>query len=591
MPFPPSPAVLMQRLRSMLRLSLPVVALCSLLQSVSIAAEEGATPLFNGTSLEAWTQKGGEAKYAVEGEEIVGTSVIGTPNSFLCTNKPYQNFILDLDVKVDPLLNSGIQIRSNSFEEPKTYEFADKAGAKQKVTVPAQRVHGYQVEIDPSPRGWSGGIYDESRRGWLSSPTGENNAAARAAFKNGEWNHYRIEANGPSIKTSINGVPVADLNDGMTDSGFIALQVHGIGNDQAKVGKQVRWKNIMLKELPATPADSGKPQWLTYKGTAGPGLGKKIVLISGDEEYRSEEALPQLAKILSERQGFDCTVLFAVDPETGYVNPNVLTNIPGLEALDTADLMVIFTRFRNLPDAQMQHVDQYLKSGKPVLGIRTATHAFNPPEKSTWAQYANGAHGHHEAWTDGFGRLVLGEKWHTHHGKHKHQSARGMIAPGATEHPILRGVKDGEIWGSTDVYGVRLPLPGDSQALVLGQVVNRAGEYDANDKFYGMRDTDKQADPALNDPMMPIVWLKSYQLPDGQPGKSMTSTIGAAIDMTNTAVRKELVNGVLFLLDMADKIPADGANVEVVGDFNPSAYGFRSKEQWTAEKKTVEDFK
>lgn len=339
-----------------------------------------------------------------------------------------------------------------------------------------------------------------------------------------------------------------------------------------------------------TPGKSPS-SWLTLNGESGPGKGKKVVLISGDEEYRSEEALTQLAKILSKHHGFDCTVLYAVDPATGIVNPNVLTNIPGLEALDSADLMVIFTRFRNLPDDQMKHIDNYLKTGKPVLGIRTATHAFKPAAGSQWAHYGNGYSGEQQEWTDGFGRLVLGERWHTHHGQHKHQSARGIFAPGAQSHPVLKGIKDGEIWGSTDVYGVRLPLPGDSQPLVLGQVVNRAGAFDANDPFYGMRPTDKELDPAKNDPMMPIVWLKSYQVPTGKSGKSMTSTIGASIDMANAGVRRVLVNGVYFLVGLGDKIPESGTNVDPVGDFQPTAYGNRSTEAWNADKKTPASFR
>lgn len=351
------------------------------------------------------------------------------------------------------------------------------------------------------------------------------------------------------------------------------------------------WTAVSLLSLVAPVlADSTDP-WLVYEGKDGPGAGKKIVLISGDEEYRSEEALPQLAKILSARHGFTCTVLFAIDPEKGCVNPTALNNIPGLEALDSADLMVIFTRFRNLPDDQMRHVDAYLKTGKPVLGIRTATHAFNAPADSAWAHYANGYSGPQSDWSDGFGRVVLGERWHSHHGKHKHQSTRGFIAPGAADSPILRGIKDGEIWGSTDVYGVRLPLPGDSRPLVLGQVVNRAGEYDEADPFYGMRPTDTEPDLGLNSPMMPIVWTKSYQVPCGKTGQALTSTIGAAVDLLNAGVRRVLVNGVYALLGLADQIPAEGTNVDLVGEYHPGAYGFRKSEYWTAQKKTPADFR
>ena len=210
--------------------------------------------------------------------------------------------------------------------------------------------------------------------------------------------------------------------------------------------------------------------WVHYQGHAGPGKGKHIVLISGDEEYRSEEALPQLAKILATEHGFDCTVLFAIDPKTGLVDPNNRQNIPGLAALKDADLMILFVRRRDLPDDQLQFIEDYAKAGKPVIGIRTATHAFQPAPDSKWIHYSDTYAGEKKEWEGGFGRVVLGERWVNHHGNHKNESTRGIIAPGAAEHPILRGIKSGEIWCPSDVYAVRLPLPGDSQPLVLGQV-------------------------------------------------------------------------------------------------------------------------
>ena len=204
--------------------------------------KDGFVPLFDGKTLDAFTQHGGKAKYTVEDGVIVGTSVPATPNSFLCTNKIYGDFILELDFKVDPPLNSGVQIRSEVFDEPKEVKVGDKT-----LKIAAGRVHGYQVEIDPSARAWSGGIYDEGRRGWLNDL--KKNPAAQKAFKQNEWNHYRVECRGDSIKTWSNDVPAADLKDSLTPRGFIALQVHGVGNDASKVGKQVRWKNLQIKEL------------------------------------------------------------------------------------------------------------------------------------------------------------------------------------------------------------------------------------------------------------------------------------------------------------------------------------------------------
>ena len=198
--------------------------------------------LFDGKTLNGFTQKGGEAKYEVRDGVIVGITKHDTPNSFLTTDKMYDDFILELEYKVDPSMNSGIQIRSNSFPHYMN-----------------GRVHGYQVEIDPSDRAWSGGIYDESRRGWLNPMDG--NPEAQQAFKLNDWNQYRIEAIGDTIKTWVNGVPAAHLIDDKTSSGFIALQVHSIGEDQ-KEGTEIMWRNIKIltdslhkysKKLPVKP--------------------------------------------------------------------------------------------------------------------------------------------------------------------------------------------------------------------------------------------------------------------------------------------------------------------------------------------------
>ncbi|MCE9604293.1 MAG: DUF1080 domain-containing protein [Planctomycetia bacterium] len=201
--------------------------------------EEGFRPLFDGKTLGGWVQRGGKAKYTIENGEIVGSSVAGTPNSFLCTDRDYGDFILEVEFKVDPALNSGIQIRSQIFDSEKSVEIGGK-----KITISAGRVHGYQVEIDPSDRAWSGGIYDEGRRGWLVDLKG--NAEARKAFKQGEWNKYRVECQGSSIKTFINGVAAADLKDDVTPSGFISLQVHSTKNPKPL---EVRWRNINIREL------------------------------------------------------------------------------------------------------------------------------------------------------------------------------------------------------------------------------------------------------------------------------------------------------------------------------------------------------
>ena len=218
----------------------------------------GAAPapvnLFNGKNLSGWVQRGGKATYTIEGKEIVGTSVTNTPNSFLCTEKTYGDFILEYEFKVDPRLNSGVQIRSLAFDQATEFKADGKV-----IKIPAQRVHGYQVEIDPDvprKRMWSGGIYDESRRGWLFPSGGEQSAEAKAfseqgqrIFKPNDWNAIRVEARGDSIKTWLNGTPCANIKDSVTARGFIALQVHGIAQDADKNGTQVRWRNLKLTDL------------------------------------------------------------------------------------------------------------------------------------------------------------------------------------------------------------------------------------------------------------------------------------------------------------------------------------------------------
>lgn len=222
------------------------IAACSFalffLSAVSNHAEDGFVPLFDGQTLTGWEKHSGTAEYRVENGAIIGKTVANTGNTFLCTARKYSDFILELDFKVDPTMNSGIQFRSNYYTEDTEIEIAGK-----KKKFPADRVHGYQFEIDPSPRAYSGGVYDEARRGWLFDL--KDNETARKAFKQGEWNTARIECRGDHIKTFINGVPAADFKDAMTAEGVIALQVHGIGKKTEALGKEVMWRNIRLKEL------------------------------------------------------------------------------------------------------------------------------------------------------------------------------------------------------------------------------------------------------------------------------------------------------------------------------------------------------
>ena len=310
----------------------------------------------------------------------------------------------------------------------------------------------------------------------------------------------------------------------------------------------------------AAPGARGDEAWVVYRPPAAIDTGKRVVLVSGDEEYRSEEALPQLGRILARRHGMTCTVLFPIDPATGEIDPNVQTNIPGLEALADADLMIIATRFRNLPDEQMASIDAYLRRGGPVIGMRTATHAFAIPGDRAYARYSFNFG--NEAFRQGFGRQVLGETWIAHHGAHGSESTRGLIAPGALAHPVTRGIEDGDVWGPTDVYTVRLPLEARFTPLVLGEVLA------------GMTPDAPPVAGEKNDPMMPVAWCGTYRLPDGEEGRVFTTTMGASTDLSSEGTRRMLVNAAFWAMGMEGAIPADGTDVRVVGDYEPTRFGF-----------------
>ena len=293
--------------------------------------------------------------------------------------------------------------------------------------------------------------------------------------------------------------------------------------------------------------------FLALKGKGGPGAGKNIVLLSGDEEYRSEEALPQLAKILAEHHGFNCTVLFPLDPATGIINPNNQTSLPGAEALDSADVIIMSLRFRHWPDEQMKHfVDAYL-AGKPIIALRTSTHAFSYPadSKSPYAKFSWDS----KTWQGGFGRQVLGETWVAHHGAHKKEATRGIIEPSAKDDPILKGVTD--IFGNTDVYTAH--PPDDVKTLVRGQVLS------------GMNPTNSPVTGPKNNPLQPVVWSRVRQNEVGHENKIFCTTMGAATDLENEGLRRIIVNAVYWGVGL--DVPAR-ANVALVGDYHPTMYGF-----------------
>ena len=296
-------------------------------------------------------------------------------------------------------------------------------------------------------------------------------------------------------------------------------------------------------------------QWVTYKGISGPGLGKSIVFVSGDEEYRSEEGLPMLAKLLSRKHGFECTVLFPINHESGEIDPGTLDNIPGLDSLKNADLMVMLLRFRELPDGQMAHIIDFVESGKPVIALRTSTHAFryakNP--SSVFAKYD--CQNKDPDFVGGFGRQILGETWVAHHGEHGVEGTRGLIDSRNVTHPVMKGVFD--VWGPTDVYAVG-ELLGRPSVLVWGQVIS---SLEPNDK------------PNRAKTVMPLVWLNEYPADSKSRSKLLAPTMGASVDLLNEGLRRLLINGCYWLTGLENLIGQD-SDVSTVGEYCPTFYGF-----------------
>ena len=249
----------------MLKNLLLIILTLSLITTSAMAGEW--MDLFDGKTLNGWSVHSGYAKYRVEDRAIVGTAVKGSPNTFLCTNKEYGDFILEFEVKCDPRLNSGVQIRSHVAKNPMFFVFRRSDGRPRQRLIPPDRVYGYQVEIAGAETGTSGGIYDEARRGFFLANVSEDPAASRA-FKDDQWNKYRIECKGSSIKTWVNGVPCADLRDSMDTKGIIGLQVHGLG--RSFFPYQVRWRNLRIRDLDAAP---GK---------------LKVVVVTGGHDFERE---------------------------------------------------------------------------------------------------------------------------------------------------------------------------------------------------------------------------------------------------------------------------------------------------------------
>ena len=297
----------------------------------------------------------------------------------------------------------------------------------------------------------------------------------------------------------------------------------------------------------------GHHEILDLPAKKGTGNGKTIVLVSGDEEYRTEESMPMLAKILSQKHGFHCKVLFAWDSTGKHIDPNNQAGVRGWQHLKSADLMLIGTRFRKPSAEQAQHVTEFLNAGKPIIGIRTATHAFNGSGKFG-DKISYGA----------FGPLVMGEGWVSHHGRHKGEGARGVIVEKNAKHPILNGVKD--VFGPSDVYGIKRVTAERDTILLRGAVTTTLDPKSPN------------VEGKKNDPMQPLAWLHPYEAPNGTGGTTFCTTMGASVDLVSEDLRRLLVNATYHLTGL--KVPKK-ADVAYVDPFHPSFYGFiRDKNHW-----------
>ncbi len=323
----------------------------------------------------------------------------------------------------------------------------------------------------------------------------------------------------------------------------------------------------------SAPIASSSDQWLDLSGKEGIGKGQRIVFVTGEEYYRSEEGMCMFAKILSQHHGYGCTVLFSIEEETGNINPNRTGNIPGLHTLASADLMVIFARFRELPDSAMQHIVDYVNSGKPVLGIRNATHAFRYSPTST-SQFRNWDF-RSQSWSGGFGQQILGDTWIAHFGKFQKEATLAHVNPAERGHPVLRGVSD-TLFCHTDVNSVQR-LTDSDRILFFGQVLS------------GLSPTDPAVTDQRHDVRMPLAWFKTYTAPSGKIGKSFTTTAGASLDWLNEDLRRLIVNAIFSLTGHEQAIPAR-SNVEYVDPYQPQPTGALSDAAWKAMKLTPGSF-
>ena len=310
----------------------------------------------------------------------------------------------------------------------------------------------------------------------------------------------------------------------------------------------IRLLSVLFFVLLTLSKSSQAEEPLVFDGTQGPGKGKHIVFLAGDHEYRSEESLPELARILAKHHGFKCTVLFNIDKASGEIVAGN-SNMPGMAALDSADLAVVFLRFQNFPPDQMKHFDEYLNRGGPVVGLRTATHAFKMNANDPFSKYSFDSTA--KDYQLGFGHQVLGQTWVGHYGKNHSQSTRITVINGKESHPILSGVKD--IWVQAGGY-VGKPVDGD--VLTMAQPLN------------GMT---PDSNPDSTKPPMPSEWTRSYKSASGKVGRVFTTLYGTPEDMLNDGYRRMVVNGCYWALGMEASIKPD-SNIAFVGPFKPNTF-------------------
>ncbi|EMI53061.1 family 16 glycoside hydrolase [Rhodopirellula sallentina] len=527
--------------------------------------------LFNGSDFSGWN--GDFSYWKVEDGAIVGR----LPPSNSLSKRTYltsdHSFVGDFELEFDCAIeegNSGVVYRTSRPRSDPLHAF------------------GLQIDIDGANSEF-GAAYEE--RGLASvAEVGESvtlsssGAVSRSPITpqitddtsdvGSDWKHYRVVAVGDSIEHYVNGRLTSRISDPhrrLSQQGLVALQLHK--------GKPmtVRFKDITFykgRRFARNTSDSQAPQTAQSvpSNSNDPGVlilpaatrsnGKHIVLLAGDQEYRSEETMPMLGKILSQRHGFRCTVLFPLSANGSYIDPTNKQGLKGLNTLSDADLMIIGTRFLEPIEKEAKHLTDFLNAGKPVIGIRTATHAFG----------GNGSFGGNLPYVE-FGRRILGEEWAGHHGKYKSQGSRGVVEAGKQMHPILSSVS--RVFAKTNVY--QAPhLTKEDEVLMRGAVTET------------QESASRIVSGGINQPMQPIAWLHPYKSPGGANGQSFCLTAGASVDFANEDLRRLIVNAVYFLT--GGKVPIK-SDVEFVDPFDPSSFGhFREKDHWQVANLHSDDF-